>query len=82
TLFNVAGAVVFLPFLSQLALVSAFLTSSPSMQIAHSQTIFNLICSMVALPFVPQIARFIQWLIPDKRKPPTPTAVWIKKKTG
>ncbi|MGG4450958.1 Na/Pi cotransporter family protein [Brevibacillus porteri] len=69
TLFNVAGAIVFLPFLSQLALVSAFLTDSPSMQIAHSQTIFNLVCSLVALPFVPQIARFIQWLIPDKRRP-------------
>lgn len=66
TLFNVAGALVFLPFLSQLALVSALLTDSVSIQIAHSQTIFNLICSLVALPFADQIARFIQWLIPDK----------------
>ncbi|MGG1658754.1 Na/Pi cotransporter family protein [Brevibacillus sp. NRS-1366] len=68
TLFNVAGALVFLPILSQLALVSAFLTDNPSMQIAHSQTIFNLVCSLAALPFASQIARFIQWLIPDKRK--------------
>lgn len=69
TLFNVAGALAFLPILPQLALVSAFLTSNPSMQIAHSQTIFNLICSLVALPFTSQIASFIQWLIPDKRIP-------------
>jgi len=68
TLFNVAGALVFLPILPQLALVSAFLTDNPSMQIAHSQTIFNLVCSLVALPFAAHIARFIQWLIPDKRK--------------
>ena len=68
TLFNVAGALIFLPFLSQLALVSAFLTDNVSMQIAHSQTIFNLICSLVALPFTAQIARFIQWLIPDKKR--------------
>lgn len=68
TLFNVAGALLFLPILSQLALVSAFLTDNPSMQIAHSQTIFNLICSLAALPFASQIARFIQWLFPDKRK--------------
>lgn len=67
TLFNVAGALVFLPILPQLALVSAFLTDNPSMQIAHSQTIFNLVCSLVALPFAAHIARFIQWLIPDKR---------------
>ena len=67
TLFNVAGALVFLPILTQLALVSAFLTDNPSMQIAHSQTIFNLVCSLVALPFAAHIARFIQWLIPDKR---------------
>ncbi|GIO05135.1 Na/Pi-cotransporter [Brevibacillus reuszeri] len=68
TLFNVAGALVFLPILPQLALVSAFLTDNPSMQIAHSQTIFNLVCSLAALPFAAHIARFIQWLIPDKRK--------------
>lgn len=68
TSFNVAGALLFLPILSQLALVSAFLTDNPSMQIAHSQTIFNLVCSLTALPFASQIARFIQWLFPDKRK--------------
>jgi phosphate:Na+ symporter len=66
TLFNVAGAIVFLPILPQLALVSAFLTDNPSMQIAHSQTIFNLVCSLAALPFTAHIARFIQWLIPDR----------------
>lgn len=69
TLFNVAGALLFLPFLSQLALVSAFLTDNPAMQIAHSQTVFNLVCSLVALPFASQIGHFIQWLIPDKRRP-------------
>lgn len=68
TLFNLAGALLFLPFLSQLALASAFLTDDPVMQIAHSQTIFNLVCSLVALPFAAQIGRFIQWLIPDKRR--------------
>lgn len=68
TLFNLAGALAFLPILSQLALVSAFLTDNTSMQIAHSQTIFNLVCSLAALPFAAHIARFIQWLIPEKRR--------------
>jgi phosphate:Na+ symporter len=67
TLFNVAGALLFLPFLSALASVSAFLTESPSMRIAHAQTIFNLVCSLAALPFTRQIAAVIQWLIPDRR---------------
>jgi phosphate:Na+ symporter len=72
TLFNVAGALLFLPFLSVLASVSAWVTDSPSMQIAHAQTIFNLVCSLAALPFARQIAAAIQWLIPDKPvgKPP------------
>jgi phosphate:Na+ symporter len=67
TLFNVAGALLFLPLLSQLARVSVFLTDSPSMQIAHAQTIFNLICSLAALPFASRIAAVIQWLIPGRR---------------
>jgi phosphate:Na+ symporter len=66
TLFNVAGALLFLPFLSQLARVSVFVTDSPSMQIAHAQTIFNLVCSLAALPFANRIAAVIQWLIPEK----------------
>jgi phosphate:Na+ symporter len=67
TLFNLAGALLFLPFLSQLALVSSFLTENPAMRIAHAQTIFNLVCSLLALPFAEQIGRIIQWLIPDNR---------------
>ena len=67
TLFNLAGALLFLPFLSQLALVSSVLTENPAMRIAHAQTIFNLVCSLLALPFAEQIGRIIQWLIPDNR---------------
>ncbi|QQE73089.1 Na/Pi cotransporter family protein [Brevibacillus composti] len=68
TLFNVAGALLFLPFLTQLAAISAALTDSPSMQIAHSQTIFNVVCSVAALPFAHQIAAVIRWIVPDRRK--------------
>ncbi len=67
TLFNLAGAILFLPFLSSLASTAAFLTDDPSMQIAHAQTIFNVVCSLVALPFASPIARAIQWLIPEKK---------------
>lgn len=67
TLFNVAGALLFLPFLTILARASAFFTADPAMQIAHSQTIFNLVTSLIALPFAAQIASGIRWLIPEKR---------------
>ncbi|WP_346773947.1 Na/Pi symporter [Brevibacillus sp. SYP-B805] len=66
TLFNLAGALLFMPFLSSLANAAAFLTATPSLQIAHAQTIFNLVCSLLALPFAAQIARVIQWLVPDR----------------
>lgn len=67
TLFNLVGALLFMPFLSSLASVSAILTNNVSMQIAHAQTIFNLVCSLAALPFAGRIAAVIQWLVPDNR---------------
>ncbi|MCG6197236.1 Na/Pi symporter, partial [Anoxybacillus sp. LAT_38] len=67
-LFNLAGALAFLPFLPQLDLVSSFLTDSPSMQIAHAQTLFNVGCSLAALPFTRQIAAAVQWLVPDRKR--------------
>lgn len=69
TLFNLAGALLFLPFLPQLASLVRWLTSDPAMQIAHAQTLFNLVCSLACLPFAAQIAAFIQWLIrePNQR---------------
>lgn len=66
TLFNLFGALAFMPFLSSLATAAAILTSDVSMQIAHAQTIFNLVCSLIALPFASGIATSIQWLVPDK----------------
>jgi len=69
TLFNLAGALVFLPFLTSLANLVQFLTNDPAIQIAHAQTIFNVICSVASLPFTHQIAAFMQWLIREKQKP-------------
>ncbi|CAJ1003243.1 MULTISPECIES: Na/Pi cotransporter family protein [Brevibacillus] len=68
TLFNLVGALAFLPFLSQLAMVSSLLTDSPSMRIAHAQTLFNVVCSLAALPFTRQIAAAVQWLVPDRKR--------------
>ncbi|EFM12752.1 Na+/Picotransporter [Paenibacillus curdlanolyticus YK9] len=47
---NVAGALLFLPLIPLLATITSSMTSEPSAQIAHAQTIFNIACSLLALP--------------------------------
>ncbi|QHW30449.1 Na/Pi cotransporter family protein [Paenibacillus rhizovicinus] len=49
-LLNVGGAALFAPFTSELGTAAAWLTSSPAGQIAHAQTLFNVACSLLALP--------------------------------
>lgn len=49
-LLNVGGAVLFYPFIHQLVAVSGLWAADASSQIARSQTIFNVVCSLIALP--------------------------------
>jgi len=50
TVLNVAGVVLFYPFIAPLHALSAMITQDPAGQIAHAQTLFNVICSLLALP--------------------------------
>jgi phosphate:Na+ symporter len=47
---NVGGAILFYPLIPLLYEISASLSSTPSGQLAHAQTIFNILCSLIALP--------------------------------
>jgi phosphate:Na+ symporter len=47
---NVGGAALFLPLLPLLHQASVLLSDSPSGQIAHAQTLFNIASSLLALP--------------------------------
>ncbi|TVY00521.1 Na/Pi cotransporter family protein [Cohnella terricola] len=48
---NVGGALLFYPLIGALHEASAlFAPNDPSAQIAHAQTIFNVLCSLIALP--------------------------------
>ncbi|WP_145045710.1 Na/Pi cotransporter family protein [Paenibacillus xylanexedens] len=47
---NVAGALLFMPLIDQLHAASAWLSADHGAQIAHAQTLFNIICSLLALP--------------------------------
>ncbi|MGA8943120.1 MAG: Na/Pi symporter [Thermoactinomyces sp.] len=66
---NLAGVALFTPLIPAIAQVTPHLSPDPATQIAHIQTLFNLICSIVVLPFCDQFARCITWLIPPKSVP-------------
>lgn len=56
---NAGGALLFLPLIAPLQALSAWIGGGPGAQIAHSQTIFNIACSLIALPlcYLPLWAR-------------------------
>lgn len=56
---NVLGVLLFFPFISILASFATTLAASPDTQLAHVTVIFNVICSLVVLPFVKPFSRFI-----------------------
>ncbi|WP_442603690.1 Na/Pi cotransporter family protein [Paenibacillus sp. KN14-4R] len=48
---NLLGALLFFPFVAELAQAAATFSAEPAVQIARAQTIFNVSCSLMALPF-------------------------------
>ncbi|SDT36186.1 phosphate:Na+ symporter [Paenibacillaceae bacterium GAS479] len=47
---NVGGAALFLPLTPQLAAAAAWFGGGAAAQLAHAQTLFNVICSLLVLP--------------------------------
>jgi len=67
-LINVLGALFFVPFVSPFAgLVSMTSTVLPR-QIANAHTIFNIVVSVLLFPFVKQIARLVERLVPEGKQ--------------
>ncbi|HJV44611.1 MAG TPA: Na/Pi symporter [Bacillota bacterium] len=64
---NLVGVIVFIPFIGILALMTTMITKDPSAQVAHAQTIFNVICSLAVLPFAKYFARLIEYIVPHKK---------------
>ncbi|AIQ13972.1 Na/Pi cotransporter family protein [Paenibacillus durus] len=48
---NVGGAILFLPLTGLIQETAAWIGGGPASQIAHAQTLFNVACSLLALPF-------------------------------
>lgn len=56
---NVVGAILFIPFIPYLADICRHLTTSLETQLAHSSVLFNVICSLLVLPFATKFGSFI-----------------------
>lgn len=65
---NVAGVALFTPWIPLIVNVMPYLSSDPASQIAHVQTLFNVICSLLVLPFCEPFARGIAMLTPRAEK--------------
>ncbi len=82
-MFNVAGVLIFLPFIGPFAkLVVAVSPSAPEgltglqaaaavlpRQVANAHTIFNATCAILFLPLITYFARIVYRLVPDKPLP-------------
>ncbi|SFJ09176.1 Na/Pi cotransporter family protein [Thermoflavimicrobium dichotomicum] len=64
---NIAGVVLFAPLIPVYIDWIPYLSDSPTTQIAHVQTLFNVICSLFVLPIGPLFAKFIIWLVPERK---------------
>lgn len=66
---NVAGVVVFAPWIPMISEWAPALSDNPASQVAHIQTLFNVICSILVLPFAKPFAHGITWLVPNRATP-------------
>ena len=56
---NVLGVIAFYPFIGWLANVGKELAQSPDVQLAHTSVLFNVICSLLVLPFAKSFGNMI-----------------------
>lgn len=67
-LFNLAGALAWLPFIDDLAWLAAHLSTGQAglpRTIANAHTLFNVLNTLALLAFTPQIARLVARLVPE-----------------
>ncbi|WP_110111389.1 Na/Pi symporter [Bacillus sp. CGMCC 1.16541] len=56
---NVFGVLFFFPFIQAFSTIATKLTQFPDAQLAHVSLIFNIVCSLLALPLTSLLAKFI-----------------------
>jgi phosphate:Na+ symporter len=67
-MFNVGGAVVWLPFIGVLASAVERIGGDTARQLANAHTLFNVINALLIIGFIPAFAHFIERLVPDSPK--------------
>ncbi len=67
-LFNVAGVLVWIFFIDQLAAFARFVSPQGDLarEVANAHTTFNVANTILFIGFTSQIARFVEWLVPDR----------------
>ncbi len=65
-LFNVGGAVLWLPFIGQLTGWVGSIGGPIERQVANAHTLFNVVNAAIFIAFVPQLARLVSGLLPDR----------------
>lgn len=59
---NILGVIVFYPFIGMLTDLGTQLAFQADVQLAHVSVIFNVISSLLVLPFASRFGRFILWM--------------------
>ena len=59
---NVTGVILFFPFINLFSQLIELTSAQPSLQLAHAALVFNVLTSLIVLPFVAHFARFVQWI--------------------
>ncbi|TYS19516.1 Na/Pi cotransporter family protein [Rossellomorea vietnamensis] len=57
---NVAGVMIFFPFIEELGEMVKWASANPELQLAHASLAFNVICSVLVLPFSGHFASLIE----------------------
>ncbi|ABO51249.1 Na/Pi-cotransporter II-related protein [Desulforamulus reducens MI-1] len=67
-LFKIVGVLLFLPFVSPLGSLMQKLTSNAGFQVANVHTFFNIVIAILFVPFIDYFARFLEYIVPDKKE--------------
>lgn len=67
-LLNIGGVLLFVPLIHPFAQFLTHLSPHVEQQLAHGQTLFNLITSLFVLPFSEPFARLVSWLTGDRKE--------------
>jgi phosphate:Na+ symporter len=64
-LFNVGGAIIWIPFIGLLASFVGDIGGGNARELANAHTLFNVINAFLVIGFIPVFARFVERLVPD-----------------